>query len=86
MRAAVGQTQLRSRNPHARHTHRSLPRCAPFGLREQNSILTKVKFTLAVDKDDPEKDAKVKDLRKDINNWVAKYRREPKVSGRPSFG
>ncbi len=28
----------------------------------------------------------MKSLRKDINNWVAKYRREPKVAGKPSFG
>lgn len=25
-------------------------------------------------------------LRKDINTWVATYRREPRVSGRPSYG
>lgn len=53
---------------------------------ETNAILGKVKDTLAIAKDDPSKEDKVKDLRKDINSWVAKYRREPKVSGRPSFG
>lgn len=25
-------------------------------------------------------------LRKDINSWVAKYRRDDKFSGRPSYG
>lgn len=25
-------------------------------------------------------------LRKDINSWVAKYRRDEKFSGRPSYG
>ncbi len=28
----------------------------------------------------------MKALRKDINTWVATYRREPRVSGRPSYG
>ncbi|EFJ42752.1 hypothetical protein VOLCADRAFT_107104 [Volvox carteri f. nagariensis] len=53
---------------------------------ETSAILGKVKVTLALDKDDPTKEDSVKALRKDINNWVAKYRREPKVSGKPSFG
>mmetsp|Transcript_10515 Transcript_10515/g.22586 ORF Transcript_10515/g.22586 Transcript_10515/m.22586 type:complete len:188 (-) Transcript_10515:350-913(-) len=53
---------------------------------ETTNVLTKVKDTLALDRDDPAKEDKVKDLRKDINTWVAKYRREPKVSGRPSYG
>lgn len=52
----------------------------------QGAILDKVKVTLALDKDDPAKEDAVKALRKDINAWVAKYRREPKVSGKPSFG
>lgn len=42
--------------------------------------------TLALAKDDPDRDEKIKNLRKEINTWVAKYRREPKVSGKPSFG
>lgn len=53
---------------------------------DTSAILAKVRSTLAIPKDDPEKDETVKGLRKDINSWVAKYRREPKVSGRPSFG
>ncbi|GLC39631.1 hypothetical protein PLESTB_001725500 [Pleodorina starrii] len=53
---------------------------------ETSAILGKVKVTLALDKDDPAKEDSVKSLRKDINSWVAKYRREPKVSGKPSFG
>ncbi len=52
----------------------------------QTAILDKVKVTLALDKDDPAKEDTVKSLRKDINGWVAKYRREPKVAGKPSFG
>lgn len=53
---------------------------------ETNEILGKIKVTLAMDKDDPTKEDNVKALRKDINTWVAKYRREPKISGKPSFG
>lgn len=62
------------------------PILVPFQCRSQSAILDKVKVTLALDKDDPAKEDSVKGLRKDINNWVAKYRREPKVSGKPSFG
>ncbi|PNG99866.1 hypothetical protein TSOC_014344 [Tetrabaena socialis] len=53
---------------------------------ETTDILGKVKVTLSLDKDDPAKEDSVKSLRKDINQWVAKYRREPKVAGKPSFG
>jgi photosystem II Psb27 protein len=52
----------------------------------QASILTNVKATLDLPKDDPTKEDKVKELRKEINTWVAAYRREPRVSGRPSYG
>lgn len=52
----------------------------------QAAIYGKVKGVLALDRDDPTKEDSVKALRTDINQWVAKYRREPKVSGRPSFG
>ncbi len=52
----------------------------------QSTILADVKNTLDMEKDDPAKDEKVKALRKEINEWVATYRREPKVSGRPSYG
>jgi photosystem II Psb27 protein len=41
---------------------------------------------MALDRNAPDHDDKVKALRKEINVWVAKYRREPKVSGKPSFG
>lgn len=52
----------------------------------QGSVLAKVRMTLAVEKGDESKEEKVRDLRKNINNWVARYRREPKVAGKPSFG
>ncbi|KAJ9516844.1 hypothetical protein QJQ45_027255 [Haematococcus lacustris] len=49
-------------------------------------ILSLVQSTLDVPKDDPSKEDKVKELRKEINGWVADFRREPKVAGRPSYG
>lgn len=52
----------------------------------QTTILSAVRSMLAMAKDDPAKEEKVKELRTDINSWVASYRREPIVAGRPSFG
>lgn len=52
----------------------------------QASLLAEVKTVLDLPKEDESKDDKVKALRQDINTWVAAYRREPKVSGRPSYG
>uniref|UniRef100_A0A383VNB5 Photosystem II Psb27 protein n=1 Tax=Tetradesmus obliquus TaxID=3088 RepID=A0A383VNB5_TETOB len=52
---------------------------------ETTGILAKVNTVLALDKDDPAKEDSVKALRKDINSWVAKYRRDDKFSGRPSY-
>jgi photosystem II Psb27 protein len=48
--------------------------------------LKEVRGVLELPKGDASADAKVKDLRTDINKWVAKYRREPKFSGKPSYG
>lgn len=53
---------------------------------ETSAILGKVNTVLALDKDDPAKEDSVKALRKDINSWVAKYRRDDKFSGKPSYG
>ena len=49
-------------------------------------MLEKVIGVLALDKDDAGRDDAVKSLRKDINAWVADYRRDAKFSGRPSYG
>eukprot|EP00879_Flechtneria_rotunda_P001299 GHRR01001448.1.p1 GENE.GHRR01001448.1~~GHRR01001448.1.p1 ORF type:complete len:185 (+),score=53.32 GHRR01001448.1:137-691(+) len=53
---------------------------------ETNDILGKVNTVLAIGKDDPSKEDRVKALRKEINTWVAKYRRDDKFAGRPSYG
>eukprot|EP00200_Dunaliella_tertiolecta_P005774 CAMPEP_0202338742 /NCGR_PEP_ID=MMETSP1126-20121109/895_1 /ASSEMBLY_ACC=CAM_ASM_000457 /TAXON_ID=3047 /ORGANISM="Dunaliella tertiolecta, Strain CCMP1320" /LENGTH=189 /DNA_ID=CAMNT_0048929179 /DNA_START=166 /DNA_END=735 /DNA_ORIENTATION=+ len=55
-------------------------------LQSTTEVLQRVQVVLDMDKKDPAKEETVKELRKDINNWVAAYRREDKVSGRPSFG
>lgn len=63
--------------------------CAPLSFPLccfKGEILEEVRTALALDRDDPTKEDKVKVLRGDINSWVATYRREPKVSGRPSYG
>ncbi|KAF8072575.1 poc1a [Scenedesmus sp. PABB004] len=53
---------------------------------ETTAILGKVNTVLALDKDDPTKEESVKALRKDINAWVARYRRDASFSGKPSYG
>lgn len=53
---------------------------------ETDTILTTVNTVLNLERDDPTKEEKIASMRKDINTWVAKYRREPLVSGRPSYG
>lgn len=50
------------------------------------NILAMVKVAIDLPKNDPTKEEVVLALRKEINTWVATYRREPKVSGRPSYG
>ncbi len=62
-----------------------MPDSTSFLLLPQTAILTEVRSTLDLPKDDPSKEDKVASLRKDINSWVATYRREPKVSGKPSY-
>ena len=52
----------------------------------QRAILTEVKTVLSLDRNDPAKDDQIKAMRKNINTWVAKYRREERVAGRPSYG
>jgi photosystem II Psb27 protein len=62
------------------------PAAACCSARVQTAVLASVNSVLALARDDPTKEESVKVLRKDINTWVANYRRQPVVSGRPSFG
>jgi photosystem II Psb27 protein len=49
-------------------------------------ILSKVNGAMTLDKDDPDRDGKIRSVRNDINQWVAKYRTNRKFAGRPSYG
>ncbi|GAX74464.1 hypothetical protein CEUSTIGMA_g1913.t1 [Chlamydomonas eustigma] len=55
-------------------------------VKSTTDVLAKVQAIITLDRNDPTKDDQVKVLRKEINSWVATYRREPRVSGRPSYG
>jgi hypothetical protein len=52
----------------------------------QQGVITQVKNTLALERDDPAKVDSVAALRKQTNDWVAKYRRDTSFAGRPSYG
>lgn len=54
--------------------------------KDTGAILEEVQGIMKLAKDDPSKDERINALRGDINGWVAKYRREPKFSGKPSYG
>lgn len=60
------------RHRHTHHTH--LPVTPP-------ALLPNRHLTVALYCSD-----QIKALRSDINSWVATYRREERVSGRPSYG
>lgn len=53
--------------------------------RETQRVIDQVKSTLSLDKADPGKAEAVAMLRQASNDWVAKYRKEKKVAGKPSF-
>lgn len=53
--------------------------------RETQAVIDQVRGTLSLDKNDPSKPDAVQSLKKASNAWVAKYRREKQVAGKPSF-
>ncbi|KAL2633968.1 hypothetical protein R1flu_005447 [Riccia fluitans] len=53
--------------------------------KETQAVIDQVKGTLNLEKTDPKKTDAVAALRQTSNDWVAKYRREKAVAGRPSF-
>eukprot|EP00246_Nothoceros_aenigmaticus_P003595 TRINITY_DN14777_c0_g1_i1.p1 TRINITY_DN14777_c0_g1~~TRINITY_DN14777_c0_g1_i1.p1 ORF type:complete len:195 (+),score=40.32 TRINITY_DN14777_c0_g1_i1:90-674(+) len=53
--------------------------------RDTQAVIDQVKGTLSLDKNDPTKADAVQSLKKASNAWVAKYRREKQVAGKPSF-
>uniref|UniRef100_A0A2P2IKT2 Photosystem II repair protein PSB27-H1ic n=1 Tax=Rhizophora mucronata TaxID=61149 RepID=A0A2P2IKT2_RHIMU len=54
-------------------------------VKETEDVISKVRSTINMDKNDPNVAAAVADLRETSNTWVAKYRREKALLGRPSF-
>ncbi|XP_021737498.1 photosystem II repair protein PSB27-H1, chloroplastic-like [Chenopodium quinoa] len=54
-------------------------------VKETQEVISKVRTTLTKDKTDPDVADAVADLRATSNFWVAKYRKEKSLLGRPSF-
>lgn len=54
-------------------------------VKETTEVINKVRTTINMDKTDPNVATAVADLRDASNSWVAKYRREKTLLGRPSF-
>lgn len=55
-------------------------------VEDTTKILTEIKSVLVLENTDPNKPAKILDLRRSMNSWVAKYRRDTRFSGRASYG
>jgi photosystem II Psb27 protein len=54
-------------------------------VKETAEVITKVRSTINMDKNDPNVANAVAELRETSNSWVAKYRREKSLLGRVSF-
>ncbi|CAH9126811.1 unnamed protein product [Cuscuta epithymum] len=54
-------------------------------VKETTEVIGKVRSTMGKEKGDPDIVDAVADLRQASNSWVAKYRREKALLGRPSF-
>ncbi|CAA2998900.1 photosystem II repair PSB27-H1, chloroplastic [Olea europaea subsp. europaea] len=54
-------------------------------VKETEEVINKVRTTITMDKNDPNIDSAVAQLRETSNSWVAKYRREKALLGRASF-
>ncbi|KAF3339501.1 photosystem II repair protein PSB27-H1 [Carex littledalei] len=54
-------------------------------VKETSEVISKVRNTITMDKKDPNVAEAVSELREISNYWVAKYRREKSLLGRPSF-
>jgi hypothetical protein len=52
----------------------------------QAQVLQLVTGALTLEKDAEDRDERIAEVRKTINTWVAKYRRNDKFAGRPSYG
>ncbi|KAK9734755.1 hypothetical protein RND81_04G161100 [Saponaria officinalis] len=54
-------------------------------VKETEEVISKVRTTITLDRNDPNVAQAVADLRETSNAWVAKYRREKSLLGRASF-
>ncbi|KAH6780593.1 photosystem II family protein [Perilla frutescens var. hirtella] len=54
-------------------------------VKETEDVISKVRTTITLDKNDPNVATAVAELRETSNSWVAKYRREKALLGRASF-
>ncbi|KAF6154516.1 hypothetical protein GIB67_028408 [Kingdonia uniflora] len=54
-------------------------------IKETEEVISKVKATISMEKNDPNVATAVSDLRETSNSWVAKYRREKSLLSRVSF-
>jgi len=48
-------------------------------------VLDLVTSAIAIEKDAPDREERIQVVRQGINSWVAKYRRNEKFAGRPSY-
>jgi photosystem II Psb27 protein len=53
---------------------------------QTTAVINQVKLTLELPGDSPEKAAAIEKTRQLTNAWVAKYRRDKGITGRPSYG
>eukprot|EP01018_Ginkgo_biloba_P026449 Gb_23437 [translate_table: standard] len=53
--------------------------------KDTQAVIDQIKGTIDMDKSDPNRSSAVAALRESSNNWVAKYRREKKLAGKPSY-
>lgn len=51
-----------------------------------NALIDQILTTITLSRDDESRPDAIKGLKKTSNDWVAKYRRDDTVSGRPSYG
>ncbi|KAB5568402.1 hypothetical protein DKX38_002195 [Salix brachista] len=54
-------------------------------VKDTEEVISKVRTTISMDKNDPNVADAVANLRETSNSWVAKYRREKALLGRASF-
>ena len=77
----------RAARPPARQPAEALTLAAavpvPFPPRQ---MIIDMQEVMALERDAPDREAKIKAAKKEGVDWVAKYRRQPEFAGRPSYG